>query len=98
MTISPLWKEPGLWLIFGSALILLVWTILKIFGVFHTPPLIENVPYITGVISIIGIGIQFGRLLERITILNTDMSLVKGNIRDLEKDTSYIKGKLKISG
>lgn len=102
----------SLWLIFGSAFVLLVWTILKILGVFNTPPIILAVPYFTAIASIMGFGIalahlfvKLGKVLEKINGLDQDMGEVKGDlkkvevdIKRLDRDIGYVKGKLKIAG
>ncbi len=101
----------GLWLIFGSAFVLLVWTILKILGIINTPFILNAVPYITVVAGFMGIGvvlskllIKLGKLLERmdgfgVNLQKMDDSMleVKVDIRRLERDMGYVKGKLKVS-
>ena len=104
MAFEKLRMDASLWLIFGSAFVLLVWVILKVLGIINTPPLITAIPYFAGIASISGIGlalskllVKLGKVLERLDIFERDMGDVKGDIRRLERDMSYVKGKLRIA-
>jgi hypothetical protein len=50
----------------GGALIILIWALLKSFEIIHSPTWSEMVPYLGGVISIMGASYQFGKIMHRI--------------------------------
>ena len=87
----------GLWLIFGGAIILFIWFMLKLTGIINTPFIIQAIPYITVVGIIIGVGIEFGRLLQKIEFFGNGLQEIRNDVRKLEKDMSIVKVKLKIA-
>ncbi len=93
----------GSLLIFGGVIILFLWFMLKLFGIINTPLIIQVIPYITTGGVIVGIGIQFGRILQRIDSLGRGMNDVKTSIRimqqnihGLEKDMGIVKNRLEL--
>ncbi len=75
------------WVIIVSGLTMLVWALLKIFGVLKTPLIIEMLPYLTGASALLGVGIQTGKVLQRLNQVEED---VERNNRDIEKNNSRI--------
>lgn len=56
----------GQCLIILGALIIILWVILKSFGIINSPVWVEMVPYVGGVASMVGVAYQFGRVMHRI--------------------------------
>jgi len=75
------------WVIIVSGLITLVWALLKGFGMIETPLIIEMLPYLTGSGALIGLGIQTGKVLQRLNQVERD---VKRNSIDIEKNNGRI--------
>ena len=91
-------------LILLSALILLVWAILKLSGIINTPLLIQMVPYVAGFTALASFAIACGKVLQKMEFfgkdmeqVKTDMKELKFDFRDLEKDMVRVKTKLNIS-
>jgi len=91
-------------LILLSALILLVWAILKLSGIINTPLLIQMVPYVAGFTALASFAIACGKVLQKMDFFGKDLEQVKNDVkelrfdfRDLEKDMVRVKTKLNIS-
>jgi len=62
----------------GSGLILLIWALLKSFGVIHSPVWSEMIPYFAGGTSILGIVYKWGAF-------NKDFEILKNKVERLIK-------------
>ena len=56
----------GLVLMYVSAFVILIWALLKSFGVINTPVWIEMVPYFSVFGGVVGGAVVFGKLFERV--------------------------------
>ena len=56
------------YLIYIGAGIILVWALLKSFGVIHSPIWVDMIPYIGIGASLVGVGYRFGKMVEGIRV------------------------------
>lgn len=94
---------PGWWLIWIGLTIIILWIIGKIFGLIRSPAPINMLPYIGGTITIGGLGITIGKALQKINFAYDEIKRINGRqdrmatgLIRLEKDTQYIKQKIKL--
>src|SRR3989344_3426704 len=87
-----------------GALILLVWSILKLIGVINTPLLLQLIPYVTGFAVLAGFAAAAGKSLQKMEYFGKDLDQVKVDLRemrldlrDFEKDVARVKAKLNIA-
>jgi hypothetical protein len=69
-------------IIYGSLIAILVWTLLKVFGVFNTPAIVEALPTIFGVIAGLGVVYKFG---QDVGTLKSDMKNVKKELLTIDE-------------
>lgn len=73
-------------LIYGGALVLFVWTMLKVLGIINTPLFVEMIPYFTGIAVIIGLGEKFLGMFNEINTLSNKVTALEGNMGDVKID------------
>ncbi|MBS3121680.1 hypothetical protein J4434_02240 [Candidatus Woesearchaeota archaeon] len=70
---------------------ILIWLLLKVFGIINTPVLIEYAPYF-GAVYIAGWAMQkLDRAIEDIRYLNRDIKEIKVDLKDIENDVGLIR-------
>ena len=98
-------------LIYGGALVLFIWTMLKVLGIIHTPLFIEMIPYFTGIAVMVGLGEKFLGMFNKINTLSSKVTALEGNMGDVkidlkemrhdfhvvEKDMAVVKHKLDLA-
>lgn len=94
---------PGWWLFWVGLIIIIFWIIGKILGLIQSPTIVNMLPYIGGTITIGGLGISIGKALQKINFaydeikrINNRQDRMATGLIKLEKDTGYIKQKLKL--
>ena len=53
-------------IIYGSFLSVLIWALLKSFGVINTPVFVQQLPVITGTLGLLGFAYKIGRFVENV--------------------------------
>lgn len=74
------------WVIIISGLIMFIWALLKSIGIIHAPLIIEMLPYLTGAGALTGLGIQTGKVLQRLNQVEKDVEKNCGRIEGLTKE------------
>jgi len=74
--------------IYASCITIIVWGILKGIGVINTPALVEQLPLISGGITLLGLAYKIGRATERI-----EQRFVQHEMKfdHLDKDLEFLK-------
>jgi len=75
-------------IIYSSILIVLIWALLKGFGMINTPAIVQQIPFILGAIGIGTFVFKMGRFVERI-----EQRLANHDIRfaHIDKDLEFVK-------
>jgi hypothetical protein len=77
-------------LILTGAIMILVWALLKGFGVINTPLLVQMVPYIGGAVSLLGVVAGFGKLLSRFDSIGRGVARNGRNIEGVREKVDRI--------
>ena len=88
-------KSPYLnaWSVFFyiNALVLLAWVLLKVFRIIQTPLIFELIPAIVGLSAIFGFGAGFGKFIQIILQLSSDVKELKTDSRETRSDLIMLK-------
>ena len=89
----------GIVLMYVSAFIILIWALLKSFGVINTPAWIEMVPYYGVFVGVVAGAVVFGKLFEKVNSLDrktTSYSRMKDDFISVrDKQGMCLSGELK---
>jgi hypothetical protein len=90
--------------IWVSLVIILIWVLLKSFGIIHSPLWVEMIPYYSGLSFLLGIVYKAGKIVETINYMGYDIKVLKNKFDSFENRFSKIEhehdlciqGKLKL--
>mgnify|MGYP001614708032 CR=1 FL=1 len=65
---------------------LFIWLVLKEFGYINTPDLIRIIPYLGGLIALVGLIKNFGGFEAKLEMLIIDVKDIKSDIKEIKLD------------
>lgn len=74
------------WVFWVSIAVVVLWMILKIVGVIHSPVWQEMLPIAGGAAAIVAYALKAGRYLEKIDHIKTDLHNFKSDMSDFRKE------------
>ncbi|MFA4887389.1 MAG: hypothetical protein WC595_04200 [Candidatus Nanoarchaeia archaeon] len=84
----------------GIAIIIL-WFLARALGLFHTPLIIEAIPYVAALISLLGVAKEIGRFFQRfegvvsdLTGIKLELKGIRAELHSLDKRVSIVEMKL----
>lgn len=94
-------KRLGFWdyLLWGGAIIILVWALLKMFGIIQTPAWVNAIPIAAGALSLFGVAYKVGKIMQEIEHTNNKVDNIfeiKNNVQKIKNNQmNCLTGKLR---
>jgi hypothetical protein len=92
------WWELIIW---TSITILFLWLLAKSVGLINTPIIIEVIPYVTGFITVLGIGKKLGKytlkldnVINDIRDMRIELKEIKNDIHNLDRRVTFIESRV----
>jgi len=86
-------KRISFWdaLLWGGGILILVWALLKIFGVINSPIWIEMLPFLGGGGAIVGGAYKLGKIMRGIELTNRKVDNISNDFSGLKENFNKVK-------